>query len=77
MHKSDTRREGCLHTLMKTHWVNTHTRHTHTHTQTTQSTISGVSEVCHFLFGRCEGVGQICDLCSDCEAHFFLFGEDD
>lgn len=53
---------------------NTHTRLS---TQTTQSNISGVSEVCHFLFGRCEGVGRICDLCCDCEPCFSLFGEDD
>lgn len=41
--------------------------HAHTHRQwNTQSNISGASEVCHLLFGRCEG--RICDLCCNYEA---------
>lgn len=38
------------------------------HTQSSQSNISGVSEVCRFLFGRRESIGRICDLCCDCKA---------
>lgn len=62
--------DDCTHAWKHTLWK-------HTHKRTTRSSISGVSEVCHLLFGRCEGIGQICDLCCDCEACFSLFGEDD